>query len=202
MLVLRSYTHSGGWDDGGHMAGKRTAQEQRDYMRDYRARKRLEQQTSKGITEGVTGVTSVANVHEACDRRIAELEAEMRRLSGRQVSTPKVDVSTAGPVFTGVEDLENPVLREVAERINAIPRNPDDQMALPGAPKTFQINRPAFLAAKVDDCVSCGHEWHSNEDGGCKAARGKAPQEFWHGKPSGRSDRCGCKAYLNEGEPF
>lgn len=56
-------------------------------------------------------------------------------------------------------------------------------------PATVAAIKAPFLRALVDDCLTCGHEWHSNEDGGCKAA-------------TGPRDRCGCKAYLDAGTPF
>lgn len=68
----------------------RTAEQQRQYMRDFRARKRAEQQESSGLRYGATSATPTPVVdtrvdavdvstrrdpHVQCDRRIAELEA-------------------------------------------------------------------------------------------------------------------------------
>lgn len=125
--------------------------------------------------------------HVQCDRRIAELESAL----GRQVSTNKVDTSTSlGAALAETRALAvNQDEAEVAAAAEAAVQDVRSGPPYPLAPALISVPRPAFLAAKVDDCVSCGHEWHSNEDGGCKAAKGPR-------------DRCGCKAYLDAGTPF
>lgn len=135
------------------MAKARSKEEQAEYMREYRARKRQEQQRAGSIEAGATGVTSRSDkTHAACDARIAELEAEVRRLR-RQVSTPAVDTST-------VPGLE----------IHGIAA----QGGTAGMAQTDPIHRPAFLAAPDDDCAACGHDRHRwVQDGVCKAPIGR-----------------------------
>jgi hypothetical protein len=97
-----------------------------------------------GVTTPLDGATSRAvSVHAACDRRIALLDAEVRRLTGL--------LSTANP-------LPDPV-----------PVTVQNSEVLPTVVPPSAAPKPSFLAAPDEDCV-CGHDNHAYHlSGACGA---------------------------------
>lgn len=116
------------------------------------------------------GIAPRDKSHAACDQRIAELEARLRR----QVSTPAVDTST-------VPGLE---VHGIAE-----------QGGTAGMEQADPIHRPAFLAAPDDDCAACGHDRHRwVQEGVCKAPT------FYESAGRRRETPCGCTDFATREE--
>ena len=112
-----------------------------EYQRAYRARK-------KTATDPLPAGTSLPDVHAACDRKIANLTAEVRRLNGL--------VMVYQPVYEGMRDA--PGNAAVAQTMLA------SETLLP-----VTVSKPSFLAAPDEDCV-CGHDRHAyHVSGACGA---------------------------------
>lgn len=107
-----------------------------------------------------------------CDAHHKAAHAAMRKTQQSVDETPKVDRVDTSTTTVELTDIEGTHEGFVSRTTGEI-----------------KFTKAPFLRALVDDCLTCGHEWHSNEDGGCKAAKGPR-------------DRCGCKAYLDAGTPF
>ena len=118
-----------------------------EYQRAYRARKKTATRTDP-FPAGTVMPDVHADVHAACDQKIANLTAEVRRLNGL--------VMVYQPVYEGMRDA--PGNAAVAQTMLA------SETLLP-----VTVSKPSFLAAPDEDCV-CGHDRHAyHVSGACGA---------------------------------
>ena len=104
------------------------------------------------------------------------------------IETPNVSRETS-PIATPKQGVTEPVTAEppitpVAPRGQEVVRRMEPQPAPPTLTRAEMMRRLA--PAPIDECVSCGHGWHNDEDG-CRVPSPRRP--------------CGCVNFLAPGEP-